>query len=225
MDAIQLISLAISLEIPLGVSPPTPEDITNSESHSISIYHPLRLMHIRVLDILPVDSLAPDSDNALVRAKIRVIDLQNEPIFTALSYVWGNFWPEPDFILCEDVKVNVSINCKSALINLRRKLGNFCVWVDAVCINQKDGPEKEQQIPLMCKIYTLAQAVYIWLGEGTSETDRAMAYMVKTHFGICYNESTGQLASRPYATAWKILTASISKTRHPLPLKCKLPNS
>lgn len=38
-------------------------------------------------------------------------------------------------------------------------------WIDAVCVNQDDFSEWDNQVRLMAKIYTRAQLVYVWLGE------------------------------------------------------------
>ncbi|KAF2660329.1 heterokaryon incompatibility, partial [Lophiostoma macrostomum CBS 122681] len=94
--------------------------------------------------------------------------------FTALSYVWGTYSPVPDVIVCNDVQFKVTSNLHSALQHLRRSLGKFTIWVDAICIKQENSEEKQKQIPLMSEIYSRAEYVYIWLGEGTARTDRAM---------------------------------------------------
>ncbi|KIW03416.1 uncharacterized protein PV09_05191 [Verruconis gallopava] len=41
------------------------------------------------------------------------------------------------------------------------------LWVDAICMNQKDIDEKNKQLPLMAEVYKKAQNVCIWLGEAT----------------------------------------------------------
>jgi hypothetical protein len=46
--------------------------------------------------------------------------------------------------------------------------------VDAVCINQTNGTEKEQQILLMAKIYGQANRVIVWLGEAAHNSDQAL---------------------------------------------------
>lgn len=104
MDEIQLISLHTSLELP----PVTAEHTTTLESRSI--YHPLPAMHIRVLDILPIDASISDPNNAIINAEFRVINLKDDPKFTALSYVWREFsQSERDYIICGNVHVDVSI--------------------------------------------------------------------------------------------------------------------
>ncbi|KAK7936128.1 hypothetical protein PG985_001623 [Apiospora marii] len=41
------------------------------------------------------------------------------------------------------------------------------MWVDDVCIDQVDDVEKAPQILLMGNVYTFAEMVYVWLGQGT----------------------------------------------------------
>jgi hypothetical protein len=38
------------------------------------------------------------------------------------------------------------------------------VWVDAICINQKDEKEKNQQVRAMSEVYSQAVEVSAWLG-------------------------------------------------------------
>lgn len=58
-------------------------------------------------------------------------------------------------------------------------LGDFTIWIDAVCINQANIKGKEHQIPLMAEIYPGARLVYVWLGDGNALSDRAMDYFKK----------------------------------------------
>lgn len=48
------------------------------------------------------------------------------------------------------------------------------VWIDAICINQKNDSEKEKEIPLMRNIYGKAQCVVIWLGEHADDSRIAL---------------------------------------------------
>ncbi|PMD44844.1 heterokaryon incompatibility [Hyaloscypha variabilis F] len=45
----------------------------------------------------------------------------------------------------------------------------YHLWVDAICINQKDDVEKATQISLMKEIYSFAEEVVIWLGFSAAE--------------------------------------------------------
>ncbi len=42
----------------------------------------------------------------------------------------------------------------------------FRLWIDAICINQKDTPERNAQVEMMAQIYQSAKSVFVWLGPG-----------------------------------------------------------
>ncbi|KAF5585235.1 heterokaryon incompatibility protein [Fusarium subglutinans] len=136
-----------------------------------SIPIPSRSQCIRVLDI-PKRPLAVDE---CLTGTLRTVDLRNSPKFTALSYVWGK--ASDKTISCNGCDINITKSCYEALFSLREKCGDLTLWVDAVCINQDDANELAHQIPLMGEIYTWAEAVYIWLGDGSQATDKAMKYI------------------------------------------------
>jgi hypothetical protein len=48
------------------------------------------------------------------------------------------------------------------------------MWVDAICINQKNPEEQGQQVQLMAKIYSNAHRVIVWLGEEAVEIKGAL---------------------------------------------------
>jgi len=172
---------------------------------------------IRVLDILPV-AVSASNDADIIESKLRIVDLESSPKFTALSYVWGTYAREPNFIKCNDNQFKLTSNCYSALWHLRKKLGTFTIWIDAICINQDDLQEKSQQIPLMGDIYSKAEAVYVWLGDGTPQTERAMTYMANDHFQRYYSTTeVGNLRFRPYAALRFIMWARWSRNIPPVP--------
>ncbi|KAI1034355.1 hypothetical protein LB504_004540 [Fusarium proliferatum] len=126
---------------------------------------------IRVLDVHESDPT--DSDR--LTGTLRTVDLQTLPKFTALSYVWGH--DSSHKIACNGGDINITQSCYEALASLRESCRPLRIWVDAICINQEDNSEKEQQIVLMGSIYTLAETVYVWLGVGNTETDQAAEYI------------------------------------------------
>ncbi|KAI1042972.1 hypothetical protein LB505_009769 [Fusarium chuoi] len=126
---------------------------------------------IRVLEVHETDPV--DSDR--LTGTLRTVDLQTLPKFTALSYVWGH--NSSHKIVCNGGDINITQSCYEALTSLRECCRPLTIWVDAICINQEDNSEKEQQIVLMGSIYTLAETVYVWLGVGNTETDQAVEYI------------------------------------------------
>ncbi|KAH6649066.1 heterokaryon incompatibility protein-domain-containing protein [Truncatella angustata] len=121
----------------------------------------------------------PTRNNNAIIGSSRVVDLNEEPQFTALSYVWGDYSTPKDRIICNEHTLEVTRNCWSALNHIKRTLGNITIWIDAICVNQYDDIEKDQQIPLMGWIHfsVAVDAVFVWLGEATKDTDDAMDYL------------------------------------------------
>jgi hypothetical protein len=48
------------------------------------------------------------------------------------------------------------------------------LWMDALCINQEDVIERNQQVYLMGSIYSQAREVLVWLGPEKDNSDLAM---------------------------------------------------
>ncbi|KAK3989003.1 hypothetical protein QBC44DRAFT_381812 [Cladorrhinum sp. PSN332] len=97
---------------------------------------------------------------------LEVVNLEGCPEYDALSYVWGD--PEvTESINLHGREHHVAINLYDALKRLRHPDKHRRLWIDALCINQKDSREKEGQIGLMDKIYSRAKEVCMWLGEPT----------------------------------------------------------
>ena len=94
-------------------------------------------------------------------------------LYEALSYVWGDLNnPQPIYI--DKHPFVVTENLHLALSHLRNRNFERIIWVDAVCINQTNDEEKEQQIQFMVKIYGQANRVIVWLGKMTENSDQAL---------------------------------------------------
>ncbi|KAF5563186.1 hypothetical protein FPHYL_5285 [Fusarium phyllophilum] len=126
---------------------------------------------IRVLDVHESDPAHIDR----LTGTLRTVDLRTLPKFTALSYVLGQ--GSSNKIACNGCDIKITQSCYEALTSLRRSCWSLTIWVDAICINQEDSSEKEQQIVLMGSTFTLAETVYVWLGVGNTKTDQAAEYI------------------------------------------------
>jgi Heterokaryon incompatibility protein (HET) len=127
--------------------------------------------------VFVVENIGNTADNAPIRGHFDVVDLRHQPYFAALSYTWGTFSDTKYSVLCNNFPIEVTKNCWSALWHLRKMVKPLVIWIDAICINQEDKEEKGGQIPLMGRIYSSAEVVYIWLGEGDMRTDGVMDYL------------------------------------------------
>lgn len=163
---------------------------------------------IRVLDVA-----APSHQQAPLTGNLRVVNLDDQPSFTALSYCWGvPASAMPCSITCGVFDIPLMPSAHSALSHLRQKIGAFTIWVDALCIDQDNEVEKSYQIPLMGRIYSQASSVYVWIGDGNAGTDRAIAYLAEAGFRSYYVER------RPIAAAFSAFLERYSLASHPFPV-------
>lgn len=66
----------------------------------------------------------------------------------------------------------VSINLYTALEHLHHLKVKLPIWIDAICINQKNAAEKAVQVAQMRTIYEHAFSVVVWLGEEKHPTTK-----------------------------------------------------
>lgn len=126
------------------------------------------LYEIRILELQP--SLVPSSWIYCSLSKAFVVD---PPVYQALSYVWGDS-SEKASIRVNGKPFEVTKNLFAALKRLRRRTFSILLWVDAICINQDNIPERNFQVQLMKQVYMHAERVLIWLGESEDDSDYAM---------------------------------------------------
>ncbi|RFU77906.1 heterokaryon incompatibility [Trichoderma arundinaceum] len=120
---------------------------------------PLKEGEIRVLTVLP-DEWAAD-----IHCELGVVSLNNNPEYVALSYVWGPpFQDGTLYIGGQEQRIGRGL--ETALRYYRRAGWSMPLWVDAVCINQGDIPERSSQVSIMDRIYSSAATVFVLLGAG-----------------------------------------------------------
>ncbi|GKT61207.1 heterokaryon incompatibility protein [Colletotrichum tofieldiae] len=128
--------------------------------------------------------------------------LGGTPFFTALSYAWGESEPRK-LIFCSGLKMEIGPNLHSALSHLRQPACETFLWADALCINQEDILERNQQVRMMGDIYAAACSTAIWLGEESCEVKMAVGWLrrfavawdsLESHPGsITRNQAKGML--------------------------------
>ncbi|KAG4442480.1 hypothetical protein IFR05_002032 [Cadophora sp. M221] len=115
---------------------------------------------IRLISLLPGKLFDPI---AVALAPFSLDD-EDTPAYEALSYVWGET-SDPQNIELNWVTFPVTANLYMALQFLRIPSGIRILWVDAICINQDDVEERNNQVSLMGSIYSSAWRVLCWLGD------------------------------------------------------------
>ncbi|KAL8795804.1 MAG: hypothetical protein Q9182_007478 [Xanthomendoza sp. 2 TL-2023] len=93
----------------------------------------------------------------------------------ALSYTWGSEGPTKP-MQCGSQTMKITPNLHAALceISLKAEVAGKWLWVDAVCIDQKNEGEKAVEVKRMNLIYTAAWRVLVWLGPADDDSDLAM---------------------------------------------------
>jgi hypothetical protein len=126
---------------------------------------------------------------AVFRSDAVVVDLvtinirdANRPNFGALSYHWGELVFD-HAIVCSGKQLSVNASLHACL---RRHRSDWFekpefLWVDAICINQKDTNELNQQLPLIGDIYRGALTVFIDFGDVQREWYVGYDLMLRIH--------------------------------------------
>lgn len=126
---------------------------------------------IRLLNLEPLSHSSAHRNR--LYASLQEVDLTGWNSFDAVSYVWGTDKPK-HAIQIGQVRYLIRGNCYNILLRLRHPTRRRKLWVDSICINQDDNDEKSHQVAMMFDIYRNANRVFIWLGEGTAESDYAI---------------------------------------------------
>jgi hypothetical protein len=126
--------------------------------------------------------------------------------YQALSYTWG----EPVFTETLHVlngaetagDINITENLHSALQNLREPDKILVLWVDAVCIDQSNIPERNSQVSNIPQTYSEASAVLIWLGTDSLQKDGQLCLDFFSQLARHISSGPG-LIERPDQGSWR----------------------
>ncbi|KAJ4249083.1 hypothetical protein NW762_012415 [Fusarium torreyae] len=123
------------------------------------LHHSSNAQTIRLID------LDPGQGNSPLSFQLRCVSLSDQPVYVALSYSWSGQTPSEN-TSCNGKSLLVTRNLYAALYRFRSLNSVVTLWADAICINQQDVDEKNQQVPLMGKIFSQAKEVKVWLDPG-----------------------------------------------------------
>ncbi|KAI9646426.1 hypothetical protein NHQ30_004418 [Ciborinia camelliae] len=100
-----------------------------------------------------------------------------KPRYEALSYTWGSMEnPVTVHVLGEiSTKMQIGASLATALRQLRYTNKSRTMWVDSICINQNDIPERNHEIERMRNIFSLGTRTIIWLGEEADDSTIALS--------------------------------------------------
>jgi hypothetical protein len=132
-----------------------------------------------------------DDTQTVLEYDLCTFNSDEAPAYKALSYVWGEALP------LHEIRVNESI------LFVRQNLRNFLllwdesdyIWIDQICINQRDLKERGQQVGMMAQIYERCESLIIWLGSESPGFRSAVDG---------YNDALSDLASRQLSLRRKL---------------------
>lgn len=111
------------------------------------------------------------SKEGFVDCTIRIHNCDEKDLdYQALSYAWGPEQPT-GWILLNGKPFRVR---KNLLLFLQAAVSSHPVactriWIDAICIDQGNTPEKTHQVMQMANIYRNAKTVFVWLGQSKGD--------------------------------------------------------
>ena len=150
--------------------------------NSLSKYRYEPLQQDREIRIL---HLQPGPGSAEVHCFIEHANLDDRIEYEALSYTWGDTTLQSQIVCNKDRSpLAVTRNCLSALQRLRSPDRQLTLWIDALCIDQTNTLERNQQILLMSAIYRQAKLVVVYLGEASDDSDIAMDFILEHAKGL-----------------------------------------
>jgi hypothetical protein len=152
-------------------------------------------------------TIHPGRQDDPVSCTLEIYTFAHAPRYEALSYCWGeeeNLQP----IRLQGVDWNVTPNLYRALKGLRKEKGSRVMWIDAVCINQKDKEEKSAQVPLMGFIYKNARQVIAWLGDDNEHTQEVFA-LIEDLPAMLSLEGTDTPLTEECVREWKAIWESV----------------
>ena len=135
-------------------------------------YDPLpSVEHIRLLTI---DS----ATDGIFNCTLDPVHLDEAKDCYCLSYCWGDGIAD-QALMINGGKFKVTANLSTAIAKVypyldRARHQSSRIWIDAICINQRDNEEKSQQVRRMGRIFHGVTQVLVWLGDEADDSNRFM---------------------------------------------------
>jgi Heterokaryon incompatibility protein (HET) len=111
-------------------------------------------------------------------------NLDDKPLYIAVSYRWGTEAAEDDLIV-EGRALRVRKGLKSMIEALKDERSVRLLWIDAICIHQNSTDEQNHQVQLMGEIYSRADHVVAYLEGARQSTLRVHGQSVYSKLAEC----------------------------------------
>lgn len=153
---------------------------TNQQNSDPNVFRYRKLLHrdaLRLLKLLPAPT-HQDIDAELIHIHDHPNRIQED--YEAVSWCWGTEKKDRLLRIREGDRAQhfpITANLEAALRALRYENTARYLWIDFICINQRNTQERNEQVPKMNEIYGKATKVCVWLGESTEESQKAIQFI------------------------------------------------
>ncbi|EFQ27530.1 heterokaryon incompatibility protein [Colletotrichum graminicola M1.001] len=204
-----------SIQLDSETSPSEDADTDNG-----TVYQPLvSTTDIRLLTLLPGNFDDRIKRHLSFSSTASMID------YEAISYTWASNVGEIEWTECITLdrrEFLVTPKCMMALRLVRSRGAEKAIWMDAVCMNQKDAEERGHQVRLMPRIFSRAQHVLIYVGEPAPEEERLLQILhgdpISTMPLQPLQVALETFLQRPYfSRAWVLQEVALAKMATLLP--------
>jgi hypothetical protein len=142
-------------------------------------------------------------DGEEIRCELKTTNVASAK-YEALSYAWGESTIKTPIILCGERRL-VTTNLAHALRSLRTLSSDSgqkrSLWIDALCINQENDAERNEQVGRMGWIYKSAERVLVWLGNYYEREDDLVRFETRIWGFGCQNPGTWETTKDAFKLA------------------------
>jgi hypothetical protein len=137
----------------------------------------------RLILLTPASSAEAQVECRLLHSTLSHCDREIIDHYTALSYVWG-YASQTRHISVDGHAMTITATLEAALRDLRDDTRSIRVWADALCIDQSNVEERNQQVQLMGRIYSTAHHTVIYLGSLTLQVESILEATLSRSSGL-----------------------------------------
>lgn len=170
------------------------------------------LQHIQIVKP-PEDSSMTSYQHPSAMSSVTSLLDTTQVEYEAISYAWGLSPPTARLGMSgfsPPTFLQISPIVDTMLRHLRHQYRQRCVWIDALCINQKDLEEKGGQVNFMGEIYRQAKGIVIWVGPPANLHDN-MTHFFERLVKYANNPDDGRHDAERAAT-WDGLRAFLGRS-------------
>lgn len=153
--------------------------------------------------------------------RLKRFRLADAPPFYTVSYTWGNKSFSDETITLDTGTLPIL----HSLVPFLRMVSKHEMfddkdwwWVDSLCINLKDGKERESQVSIMADVYKSARKAVVWLGDRVEDGSdctgavKFLKYLSTVGLAFDADESIRErLRSTEFAQQWAVVSNLLAR--------------